>query len=936
MMKQASPNAEVPKATTTATTQEAKTIRVTRRGGSSRSLSKKQETWYVQFCRILVENKYFVGFTTVLTLFALTGDDMRLICTNKPADIYYNYLVILCIVVFGFEVFISCLGKDDYFMGFFFILDVLSTSTLVLDLTWVADEMAGGGEEDAKNARAGRTARIGAKAGRVVRVIRLVRILKLYKAIYEARRAKALAEEQKEPGDEDDWDDVDDVVDLEAHDKERVEPGNESRVGKKLSEMTTRRVIILVLIMLLVLPLLKPEKADQLAVSAFYGADHVSEMFAMLLQNSTSIAAKHEYERSLLQYLFYHNWFAGKGYCEDGKSCAGEYYSYVFWMGITGANFVDVSKRAALARIRASSVEAWRTKMKTQNNIYNYGTMPDQVYSMLSSPWDERCDSSSNTRLGLSLLKEEIDGIVGYPAPCPEDLRIAERKRYWGRMQRIKDFDIAYLSFYFDLRNFVKWDAAFNLSITFFVCIVLCIASMSFSQDATNLILNPVENMIKRVEAIRDDPLIAMKMADEEFKAEEVAKAKEKKAAKDTARIVRLAKNVYTCKGFRKTSQEPNETVVLEKTIIKLGSLLALGFGEAGANIIGHNMKGADSGVNAMVPGTRVECIIGITRIQNFSIATTVLQGKIMCFVNEIAEIVHGVVNEYQGAANKNIGDTFLLIWRYSSTEDTRRTRLAEMSLVAFAKILGELHRSRLLAEYRTHPGFKQRLGRDCRVKLHVGLHCGWAIEGAVGSEFKIDASYLSPNVSIAVSIERATHVYCVPYIITDAVYELLGECLADKCRLIDRVIITGSVLPMRLYSLDLDFLNVEVDEIIEDIGWNTRQRYKARQFLESEKNLKMNPDVEIITLFENDEVIMDMRSRYGIDFFQLFNMGYLNYASGEWFVAKRMLTNTLQLLPFEDGPSAALLRFMEHLNCHAPKNWQGFRELDVRKESII
>ena len=30
------------------------------------------------------------------------------------------------------------------------------------------------------------------------------------------------------------------------------------------------------------------------------------------------------------------------------------------------------------------------------------------------------------------------------------------------------------------------------------------------------------------------------------------------------------------------------ETAILEKTIIKLGSLLALGFGEAGANIIGH------------------------------------------------------------------------------------------------------------------------------------------------------------------------------------------------------------------------------------------------------------------------------------------------------------------------------------------------------------
>ena len=37
--------------------------------------------------------------------------------------------------------------------------------------------------------------------------------------------------------------------------------------------------------------------------------------------------------------------------------------------------------------------------------------------------------------------------------------------------------------------------------------------------------------------------------------------------------------------------EEPMETVMLEKTIIKLGGLLALGFGEAGAEVIGQNMK---------------------------------------------------------------------------------------------------------------------------------------------------------------------------------------------------------------------------------------------------------------------------------------------------------------------------------------------------------
>merc|ERR1719229_1418765 len=88
------------------------------------------------------------------------------------------------------------------------------------------------------------------------------------------------------------------------------------------------------------------------------------------------------------------------------------------------------------------------------------------------------------------------------------------------------------------------------------------------------------------------------------------------------------------------------ETVILEKTIIKLGSLLALGFGEAGANIVSHNMSGASSShVNAMIEGSRVDCIVGNLCIRNFSLATEVLQGKVMTFVNQVAEIIHGVID---------------------------------------------------------------------------------------------------------------------------------------------------------------------------------------------------------------------------------------------------------------------------------------------------
>lgn len=37
-----------------------------------------------------------------------------------------------------------------------------------------------------------------------------------------------------------------------------------------------------------------------------------------------------------------------------------------------------------------------------------------------------------------------------------------------------------------------------------------------------------------------------------------------------------------------------------------------------------------------------------------------------MVFVNEIAEITHGCSDEFLGQSNKNIGDCFLMVWKYN------------------------------------------------------------------------------------------------------------------------------------------------------------------------------------------------------------------------------------------------------------------------------
>lgn len=36
-----------------------------------------------------------------------------------------------------------------------------------------------------------------------------------------------------------------------------------------------------------------------------------------------------------------------------------------------------------------------------------------------------------------------------------------------------------------------------------------------------------------------------------------------------------------------------------------------------------------------------------------------------MRFVNSIAEIVHSEIDKYGGSSNKNLGDAFLLVWKF-------------------------------------------------------------------------------------------------------------------------------------------------------------------------------------------------------------------------------------------------------------------------------
>jgi class 3 adenylate cyclase len=177
--------------------------------------------------------------------------------------------------------------------------------------------------------------------------------------------------------------------------------------------------------------------------------------------------------------------------------------------------------------------------------------------------------------------------------------------------------------------------------------------------------------------------------------------------------------------------------------------------------------------------------IFGFCDIRNFTDSTEVLQTKVMVFVNQVAEVVHSQVDKYGGSANKNIGDAFLLIWKFDEAdyyedengvfkikkESKHATILADLSLFSFIKIIAKINKFSHLLEYRKDERLKERLGGVYKLRMGFGLHVGWAIEGAIGSGYKIDASYLSPHVNISARLEAATKQYGVPVLFSGELY---------------------------------------------------------------------------------------------------------------------------------------------------------------------
>lgn len=134
---------------------------------------------------MILEGVGYSVFISIITLITLFSDDFRLVFFTQDSDDEFSIVTIICMCIFGLEMIALSFIKEGYFLRYYFWLDLISTSTMILDITWFQAIIVSGGYQNAskvvKIARASRASKIGANSTKLIRVLRLIRLLKMYK-----------------------------------------------------------------------------------------------------------------------------------------------------------------------------------------------------------------------------------------------------------------------------------------------------------------------------------------------------------------------------------------------------------------------------------------------------------------------------------------------------------------------------------------------------------------------------------------------------------------------------------------------------------------------------------------------------------------------------------------------------------------------------------
>ena len=266
-----------------------------------------------------------------------------------------------------------------------------------------------------------------------------------------------------------------------------------------------------------------------------------------------------------------------------------------------------------------------------------------------------------------------------------------------------------------------------------------------------------------------------------------------------------------------------------------------------------------------------------------------------------------------------------------------------DRAVIGMLKSFASIHRDKKLRSWNNDFRLGAGVGAFT-VSMIYGMDAGWAVEGAVGSNYKIDATYLSPHVNMASRMMSACKQYGVSIMLSQAVQELMSDVARSKLRHLDTVTVKGSSIQQKVYTYDARHQGADFF-----LHYRTDEQADIEADLYTPKIWNDDPDMNIMRQHITDEFLAE------------FEEGRKMFLLGEWSVAKRRLRKANERMvenaiesgfleseleeimnqaanPKEaaeelkrqngDGPSQYLLNFMESYGYVAPPNWEGWHPL--------
>jgi succinate-acetate transporter protein len=91
-----------------------------------------------------IDSTEVVIFMTVITIFGLFFDDIRVLEFNQSTDDIFFGMTLFGMICFTLEMFISSFAKKDYVFSFFFWLDIISTLSMIPSCGWIWEPIIAG------------------------------------------------------------------------------------------------------------------------------------------------------------------------------------------------------------------------------------------------------------------------------------------------------------------------------------------------------------------------------------------------------------------------------------------------------------------------------------------------------------------------------------------------------------------------------------------------------------------------------------------------------------------------------------------------------------------------------------------------------------------------------------------------------------------------